>query len=87
MFIGPAGPYADTCIHLRDLAHPQGLDVTVPVERWKVALDVIVAPRGQGSFVPRRGMLKGLRWQAPTPTGPGRGATGPSSRAPRRRSR
>lgn len=64
MFIGPAGPYADTCIHLRDLAHPQGLDVTVPVARWKAVLDIIVSPRGQGSFVPRRGFLDGLRWQA-----------------------
>jgi uncharacterized protein (TIGR03083 family) len=63
-FIGAAGPYVDTCIHLRDVAQPQGLDVTVPVERWKVVLDVLVSPRGQGSFVPRRGMLKGLRWQA-----------------------
>ena len=63
-YIGVAGPYADTCIHLRDLAQPQGLDVTVPVDRWVAVLDIVVSPRGQESFVPRTGFLDGLRWRA-----------------------
>lgn len=63
-YIGAAGPYADTCIHLRDLAHPQGLDVTVPVERWVAVVDILVSPRGQASFLPRTGFLDGLRWTA-----------------------
>ncbi len=63
-YIGAAGPYADSCIHLRDLAQPQGLDVTVPVERWAAVLDIIVSPRGQESFLPAKGFLDGLRWRA-----------------------
>lgn len=64
MYIGPAGPYADTCIHLRDLVQPQGLDVTVPVERWVAVLDIVVSERGQESFLPAKGHLDGLRWVA-----------------------
>lgn len=63
-YIGLAGPYADSCIHLRDLADPQGLDVTVPVERWAAVLDIVVSPRGQESFLPAKGFLDGLRWLA-----------------------
>lgn len=67
-YIGVAGPYADSCIHLRDLAQPQDLDVTVPVERWVAVADIITSPRGQESFLPARGFLDGLRWRA-TDTG------------------
>lgn len=67
-YIGVAGPYADTCIHLRDLAQPQGLQVTVPPERWVATLDIIVSPRGQASFLPAKDFLDGLRWRA-TDTG------------------
>jgi uncharacterized protein (TIGR03083 family) len=63
-YIGVAGPYADSCIHLRDLAQPQGLPVTVPVERWVAVLDIIVSARGQESFLPAKGFLDGLRWRA-----------------------
>ena len=31
-YIGWAGPFTDSCIHLRDLAEPQGLDATVPLK-------------------------------------------------------
>lgn len=61
-YIGPAGPYTDSCIHLRDLARPNGLEVTVPVERWVAALDVIVSERGRATFLPSRGLLEGVRW-------------------------
>ncbi|GGK59988.1 maleylpyruvate isomerase family mycothiol-dependent enzyme [Ornithinimicrobium pekingense] len=67
-YIGAAGPFADSCIHLRDLAQPQGLPVTVPVERWAAVLDIIASPRGQESFLPSKGFLDGLRWEA-TDTG------------------
>lgn len=63
-FVGATGPFTDTCIHLRDLAQPQGLDVTVPVERWVAALDIIVSPRGRAAFVPVKGMLDGVSWRA-----------------------
>ncbi|WP_156466257.1 maleylpyruvate isomerase family mycothiol-dependent enzyme [Janibacter sp. Soil728] len=63
-FIGRAGPFTDSCIHLRDLAEPQGLDVTVPIEDWRTALEIIVSPRGRASFLPVEGLLDGLRWAA-----------------------
>ncbi len=63
-YIGVAGPYADSCIHLRDLALPQDLAVTVPVERWAAVLDIIVSSRGQESFLPAKGFLDGLTWRA-----------------------
>ncbi len=63
-YIGRAGPFTDSCIHLRDLAEPQGLDVTVPLEDWRAALDIIVTPRGRESFVPVKGLLKDLHLQA-----------------------
>ena len=63
-YIGLAGPYADSCIHLRDLAEPQGLDVTVPAPRWAAVVDIVVSPRGQESFLPVKGLLDGLRWRA-----------------------
>lgn len=63
-FTGRQGPFTDSCIHLRDLAEPQGLAVTVPLEDWLAALDIIVSPRGRESFVPVKGMLDGLHWRA-----------------------
>ena len=45
-------------------AEPQGLDVTVPLEDWHAALDIIVSPRGTESFVPTRGLLHGLLLRA-----------------------
>lgn len=63
-YIGWAGPFTDSCIHLRDLAEPQGLDVTVPLEDWNAALEIIVSPRGTESFVPVKGLLDGVRWEA-----------------------
>ena len=87
-YIGWAGPFTDSCIHLRDLAEPQGLDATVPLEHWQAALGIIVSPRGRESFVPTPGLLDGLRWEAtdtdwvhdPTDEGgdPGPTATGTS---------
>lgn len=63
-YIGYAGPFTDSCIHLRDLAEPQGLDVTVPLEDWHEALRIIVSPRGRESFGPVKGLLDGLAWAA-----------------------
>lgn len=63
-YIGAAGPFTDSCIHLRDLADPRGLDVTVPRVHWVAALDIIVSPRGRESFLPAKGHLDGLTWRA-----------------------
>ncbi|AXH96145.1 maleylpyruvate isomerase mycothiol-dependent enzyme family protein [Ornithinimicrobium avium] len=63
-YIGAAGPFADSCIHLRDLTQPRGMDVTVPVERREAVVDVVTSPRGQESFLPARGFLDGVSWAA-----------------------
>ncbi|QFG69213.1 maleylpyruvate isomerase family mycothiol-dependent enzyme [Ornithinimicrobium pratense] len=63
-YIGAAGPYADSCIHLRDLTLPQGLGVTVQPDRWETVIDIIVSPRGQASFLASKGFLDGLAWRA-----------------------
>lgn len=63
-YIGRAGPFTDSCIHLRDLAEPHGLDVTAPLDDWRAALEIIVSPRGRESFLPITGLLDRLRWQA-----------------------
>ncbi|GLY16501.1 hypothetical protein Kisp01_35160 [Kineosporia sp. NBRC 101677] len=50
--VGPMGPYVDTCIHLRDLARPLGLDVItttneptdVGAHQWRLVLDYLASP-------------------------------------------
>ncbi|MGY1714725.1 maleylpyruvate isomerase family mycothiol-dependent enzyme [Geodermatophilus sp. SYSU D01106] len=42
--VGPMGPFAETCVHLRDLARPLGLDADVPREDWVLLLDHLVSP-------------------------------------------
>ena len=62
--VGPMGPMADTCIHLRDVAIPLGLSTTAPLEDWRRVLAFLVTPRARaGGFVPR-GRLRGLRFTA-----------------------
>ena len=44
--VGPMGPYVDTCVHLRDLARPLGLeDADVGSEQWELVLDYLLGPR------------------------------------------
>ncbi|GAB3258088.1 maleylpyruvate isomerase family mycothiol-dependent enzyme [Kineosporia babensis] len=42
--VGPMGPYVDTCIHLRDIARPLGLETTVEGHQWRLVLDYLTAP-------------------------------------------
>ncbi len=42
--VGPMGPFAETCIHLRDIARPLGLAVDVPPEDWLDLLGYLTAP-------------------------------------------
>ena len=65
--VGPMGPFAETCIHLRDIARPLGADVDVPVQHWEVLLDYLAGPSAAPTLVPR-GRLDGLRLAA-TDTG------------------
>ncbi len=42
--VGPIGPFAETCIHLRDIARPLGLAATAPQEDWLELLDHLTSP-------------------------------------------
>jgi uncharacterized protein (TIGR03083 family) len=57
--VGPLGPMADSCIHLRDAARPLGLDVTPPPDDWRVVLDFLHSRAARRGFVPS-GRLAGL---------------------------
>lgn len=57
--VGPMGPFAETCVHLRDLARPLGLDADVPREHWVVLLDHLASP-GVAPALVRPGRLNGI---------------------------
>jgi uncharacterized protein (TIGR03083 family) len=61
--LGPAGPFTDSCVHLRDAARPLGSPVSPPLADWRAALDFLVSARARRGFVPA-GRLAGLRLQA-----------------------
>lgn len=62
--IGPGGPFADSCIHLRDMAIPLALDASPPVTDWARVLDFLTTSRARtAGFLPR-GRLDDLRLQA-----------------------
>ena len=62
--VGAAGPFADTCIHLRDVAIPLGLPSSPPVQDWVLVLEFLTTPRARtAGFLPR-GRLDGLRLSA-----------------------
>ncbi|MEU8658232.1 maleylpyruvate isomerase family mycothiol-dependent enzyme [Actinoplanes philippinensis] len=58
--VGPMGPFAETCVHLRDIARPLGLDADVPVEHWRLLLDHLTSPSAAPGLTPP-GRLAGLR--------------------------
>ncbi|CAO5179224.1 Mycothiol-dependent maleylpyruvate isomerase metal-binding domain-containing protein [Frankia sp. AiPs1] len=43
--VGPMGPFAETCVHLRDITRPLGQDVDVPTTHWHLLLDYLAGPR------------------------------------------
>lgn len=61
--VGPVGPFAETCVHLRDVARPLGLDVDVPAEHWRILLDYLTGPGAAPGLV-KPGRLDGLRLEA-----------------------
>ncbi|GAA0809602.1 maleylpyruvate isomerase family mycothiol-dependent enzyme [Spirilliplanes yamanashiensis] len=65
--VGPMGPFADTCIHLRDIARPLGLDADVPLDHWRLLTTYLASPSAAPALVPP-GRLAGLRLVA-TDTG------------------
>jgi uncharacterized protein (TIGR03083 family) len=53
--VGPMGPFAETCIHLRDIARPLDLTATVPQEDWLDLLTYLTSPAAAPSLTtPRR---------------------------------
>lgn len=61
--VGPLGPFADSCIHVRDIARPLGLHVDVPIAHWRIVLDLLTSPAVPPALVPP-GRLDGLRLAA-----------------------
>ncbi|GAA2900328.1 hypothetical protein Acy02nite_83190 [Actinoplanes cyaneus] len=61
--VGPMGPFAETCVHLRDIARPLGLPVDVPVTHWQFLLDHLTGPDAAPGLV-RPGRLTGVRLHA-----------------------
>ncbi|WP_203787395.1 maleylpyruvate isomerase family mycothiol-dependent enzyme [Paractinoplanes rishiriensis] len=57
--VGPMGPFAETCIHLRDMARPLSLPVDVPVEHWRILMDYLVSPAAAPGLTPA-GRLRGI---------------------------
>lgn len=57
--VGPMGPFAETCVHLRDIARPLGLSADVPTDHWRSLLDYLTSPAAAPGLVPR-GRLDGL---------------------------
>nr|WP_296064971.1 maleylpyruvate isomerase family mycothiol-dependent enzyme [uncultured Actinoplanes sp.] len=58
--VGPMGPFAETCIHLRDIARPLGLTVDVPTGHWRILMDYLSSPRVAPALV-AAGRLDGLQ--------------------------
>ncbi|HEX8510046.1 MAG TPA: maleylpyruvate isomerase family mycothiol-dependent enzyme [Propionibacteriaceae bacterium] len=62
--VGAYGPFADSCIHLRDVAIPLGIATSPPVQDWVRVLDFLTTPRARAAGFLPRGRLEGLRLQA-----------------------
>ena len=77
--VGPMGPFAETCIHLRDIARPLNLTVDVPTEHWRILMAYLTSPRVAPALVPA-GRLDGLQLVATDTdwnSGSGARVTGP----------
>lgn len=61
--VGPWGPFTETCVHLRDIARPLGLDADAPREDWALLIDYLVSDRVAPALVPT-GRADGLAFAA-----------------------
>lgn len=61
--VGPWGPFADTCVHLRDIARPLGRVDDAPTQHWAALLGYLVSPRAAAALVPA-GRAEGLAFVA-----------------------
>jgi len=62
--VGASGPFADSCIHLRDVAIPLGIPTSPPVQDWVAVLDFLTTSRARAAGFLPRGRLDGLQLQA-----------------------
>jgi uncharacterized protein (TIGR03083 family) len=62
--VGACGPFADSCIHLRDVAIPLGIATSPPLQDWARVLDFLTTPRARAAGFLPRGRLEGLRLEA-----------------------
>jgi uncharacterized protein (TIGR03083 family) len=79
--VGALGPFADSCIHMRDVAIPLGIATSPPAEDWARVLEFLSTPRARAAGFLPRGRLDGLRLQASDTTwtsGSGAPVTGTS---------
>ncbi len=58
--VGPIGPFAETCIHLRDIARPLNLEADARQEDWLTLLRYLTGDRVAPALLPA-GRLDGLR--------------------------
>ena len=59
--VGVHGPFADSCIHMRDVAIPLGLPTTPPAADWGEVLEFLTTSRARAAGFLPRGRLDGLR--------------------------
>ena len=62
--VGAHGPFADSCIHLRDVAIPLGIATSPPVQDWARVLDFLTTSRARAAGFLPRGRLDGLQLRA-----------------------
>ncbi len=62
--VGVFGPFADSCIHMRDVAIPLSLPATAPEADWVKVLDFLTDPRARAAGFLPRGRLDGLTIKA-----------------------
>lgn len=61
--VGVYGPFADSCIHMRDVAIPLGLPDTATAADWVEVVDFLMTSRATaGGFLPR-GRIDGLAFR------------------------
>lgn len=59
--VGAHGPFADSCIHMRDVAIPLGIATSPPVQDWTRVLNFLTTPRARAAGFLPRGRLDGLQ--------------------------
>ncbi len=61
--VGPMGPFAETCIHLRDVTRPVGLEADAPREDWLALLTYLTSGRAAPGLI-TPGRVDGLSLEA-----------------------